>query len=92
MSNFTFTCDNDGTINTMSFSGEYWPDILENFKQFLRGSGFVFADDIFEDSFDSDVFVESAVDNINDNQMSFDFTEHSPNNWPFATGEQNDTN
>ena len=42
MSKFTFTCENYGTDNTMSFKCDTWNEALENFETFLKGSGFVF--------------------------------------------------
>ena len=72
MSKFTFICENeDGVMNTLQFDAELWDDAVINFKQFLRGAGFFFDDEVLDDVFDT-----------GDKEFNLD---HLPaSNWPFA--------
>lgn len=74
MSKFTFMCENDGVMNAMEFEAEYWDDVVNNFKQFLRGSGFIFDDEVLEEVFET-------------GDKQFDLDHLPTSNWPFAPTE-----
>lgn len=45
MSTFTFTyADEDGTIITLTTTAVTWPEVTENFLQFLRGCGYTISE------------------------------------------------
>lgn len=96
MNKFTFTCDNDGRVNTMEFEAEYWHEALECFKDFLRGAGYVFDSDLVDETFHDELYdyglsdpaYEFDEDNFQETvaqeqPKQFDFANHSPTNWPF---------
>ena len=71
MSTFTFIHESNGVTNTLQFDAELWDDAVINFKQFLRGAGFFFDDEVLDDVFDT-----------GDKEFNLD---HLPaSNWPFA--------
>ena len=54
MSTFTFTCYNEDTESSLTFSAEYLGDVLERFEQFLKGAGYHFEGNLDFVTFDSD--------------------------------------
>lgn len=75
MSTFTFIHESNGVTNTLQFDAELWDDAVINFKQFLRGAGFFFDDEILDDVFETE-----------DKEFNLD---HLPaSNWPFAPTEE----
>ena len=99
MNKFTFTCDNDGRVNTMEFEADYWHEALECFKDFLRGAGYVFEDTVVDDTFHDELYdyglsdpaYEFDEDEFQETMPNpgqrFDFTNHSSTNWPFYNNQ-----
>ena len=54
MSTFTFTCYNEDTESSLTFSAEYLGDVLERFEQFLKGANYHFEGNLDFVTFDSD--------------------------------------
>jgi hypothetical protein len=76
MSFFTFTNEDiDGTTTTMEFEAVTWDEALLKFKQFLRGAGFVFDNEVLDDVF----YTEDS---------DFDLDHLPASNWPFAPTEE----
>ena len=42
MPKFTLICDHGNEKTTVEFEKEFLPEVLENFENFLRGSGYHF--------------------------------------------------
>jgi hypothetical protein len=82
MPKFTLTCEHDGPIgskNTLEFEADFLPNVLEHFRQFLKGCSFEFDGELeivdvdysfkepeldYPDEYEEDYVGEQVFDNM----------------------------
>ena len=81
MPKFTLTCEHDGPVgskNTLEFEADFLPNVLEHFRQFLKGCSFEFDGELeivgldyykepepdYDDEYEEDDVGEQVFDNM----------------------------
>jgi hypothetical protein len=87
MPKFTLTCEHDGPVgskNTLEFEADFLPNVLEHFRQFLKGCSFEFDGELeivgldyykepepdYDDEYEEDDVGEQVFDNMAANLMA----------------------
>lgn len=86
MAKFTFICEDELSAveakRTVEFNSGSLDQVLEEFENFLRGSGFYFRGQL--DFIDEEEYEDAEPDWIVPREkINFDFLEIPQNNWPF---------